>query len=110
MLVQLFMPFFITSVFFVVLVLSFLQKSSCLIWFYVSTFGCFVLSCSDLKEVFKRIIYPVLSWCSSSLGTVGFLFLVMLLGCGLWCLVGFSWLVWNIIQFLSNRVKRKFES
>ena len=60
---------------FVVFVLSFLQKSNCLFWSCLSTFWRFVLLCSDLKVVFKRITYPVLSWCYSSLGTVGFLFL-----------------------------------
>ena len=34
---------FITSVFFVVLVLSPLQKSNCLFWVCLSTFWCFVL-------------------------------------------------------------------
>ena len=63
---------------------------------YLSTFWCFVLFCSDLKVFFKRLIYPVLSWCQSNLGTVGF-FLVMLLGCGLWYLVSLCWLVSIII-------------
>ena len=66
-LVQPFM-LFVTSFFllvfsFVVLVLSFSQKSNSLFWVCFSTFLCFVLLCSDLKVVFKRIIYPVLTWC-----------------------------------------------
>ena len=48
---------------FVVLVMSFSQKSICLFCVCLSTFWCFVLFCSDLKVVFKRIIYQVLSWC-----------------------------------------------
>ena len=62
MLVQLFMLSFITSVFFCCPGLFFLQKSNGLFWVCLSTFWCFVLSGSDLKVVFKRIIYPVLSW------------------------------------------------
>ena len=93
-LIQLFVLFFIISGFFCFLVMSFSQKSNCLFWVSLSTFWCFVFLCSVLKVVFKRIIYLLLSWCSSSLGTVGFLFLVMLLGCGLWCLVSFRWFVW----------------
>ena len=88
----------------VVLVFSFSQKPNCLFRVCISTFWCFVLLCSDLKVVLKRIIYPVLS-----LGIVAFLLLVMMLGCDLWCLVSLRWLVWIIIYFLSNRVKVKFE-
>ena len=56
--------YFLLLVFsFVVLVMSFSQNSNCLFWVYLSTFWCFVLLCSDLKVVFKRIIYPVFSWC-----------------------------------------------
>ena len=44
---------------FVVLVLSFPQKSNCLFWVCLSTFWCFVLLCLDLKLVFRRIFYPV---------------------------------------------------
>ena len=62
-LVQLFVPFLLLVFYFVVLVISFSQKSNCLFWFCLSTYWCFVLLCSDLKVVFKRIIYPVLSWC-----------------------------------------------
>ena len=42
----------------------FLQISNRLFWVCSSTFLCFVFFlCSDLKVVFKRIVYPVLSWC-----------------------------------------------
>ena len=58
-LVQLFMPFFVISVFFCCLILSFLQKSTFLFWVCLTTFWCFVLLCSDLKVVFEKIIYPV---------------------------------------------------
>ena len=61
--VQPFVPFSLLVFSFVVLVVSFSQKSNCLFWVCLSTFWCFVLLCSDLKVVFKRIVYPVLSWC-----------------------------------------------
>ena len=62
-LVQPFVPFLSLVFSFVVLVVSFSQKSKFLFWVCLSTFWCFVLLCSDLKVVFKRIVYPVLSWC-----------------------------------------------
>ena len=96
-LVQTFMPFLLLVFSFVVSVLSFLQISNCSFWVCLPTFWCFVLLCSDSKVVLKRIIYPVLSWCDSSLGAVCFLFLVLLLGCGLWYLVSLRCLVWIII-------------
>ena len=94
---------------FVVLVLSFLQKSNCLFWFCLSTFWCFVLLCSDLKVVFKRIIYPVLSWFLIQFGYHGFIFLSH--AARLWCMV-FSKLALVSLDYyivLSNRVNRKFE-
>ena len=39
----------------------FLKSSNRFFWICLSTFLCFVLLCSDLKVVFKRIVYPVLS-------------------------------------------------
>ena len=42
---------------FVFLVVSFSQKSICLVWVCLSTFWCFMPSFSDLSIVFKRIIY-----------------------------------------------------
>ena len=57
-----FRSFFIIGFFFFVLVVSFSQKSNCLFWVCLSTFWFFFL-CSDLRIVFKRRIYPVLSWC-----------------------------------------------
>ena len=42
---------------FVVLVLSFSQKSNCLVYNCFSTFCCFMLSFLDLSIVFKRINY-----------------------------------------------------
>ena len=45
---------------FVVLVVSFSQKSNCLVWVCLSTFWCFILSFLDLSIVFKRINYRVL--------------------------------------------------
>ena len=57
---------------FVVLVLSFLHKSNCLFWVCLSTFLCFVLLCSDLKVVFKRIIYKLVFF---QFGYRGFSFL-----------------------------------
>ena len=72
---------------FVVLVVSFFQKSICLVWVRLSTFWCFTISFLDLSIVFKRLNYPVHKLVKSGLGTVGFLDPVMLLVCGLWCLV-----------------------
>ena len=45
---------------FVVLVVSFFQKSNCLVLVCISTFWCFILSFLDLSIVFKRINYRVL--------------------------------------------------
>ena len=42
---------------FVVLVVSFSQKSNCLVWVCFSIFWCFILSFLDLSLVFKRINY-----------------------------------------------------
>ena len=53
-LVQFFVPFLLLVSSFVVLVMSFSQKSNCLFWVCLSTFWCFVLLCSDLKIVFKK--------------------------------------------------------
>ena len=59
--VQPFVPF-LTLVFpFKFWLCLFLQNSNRLFWVCPSTFLCFVLLCSDLKVVFKRIVYPVLS-------------------------------------------------
>ena len=74
MLVQLFMPFFITSFFFCSLIFVFSLKIKLFVLGLSFIFlEFFVLLYSDLKVVFKRIFYPVLSWCFSSLGIVGFL-------------------------------------
>ena len=74
MLVQLFMPFFITSIFFYSLIFVFSLKIKLFVLGLSFEFLVFlVLLYSDLKVVFKTIFYPVLSWCFSSLGTVGFL-------------------------------------
>ena len=62
-LVQSFVPFLLLIFSFVVLVVNFSQKSNCLLRVFISIFWCFVLLCSDLKVVFKRKIFPVLSWC-----------------------------------------------
>ena len=59
--VQPFVPFFYWFFPFFVLVVFFSQKSNRFVWVCLSTFWCLVLSCSDLRVVFKRIIYPVLS-------------------------------------------------
>ena len=45
---------------FVVLVVSFSQKSNRLVWVSLSTFWCFTISFLDLSIVFRRINYPVL--------------------------------------------------
>ena len=47
---------------FLFLFVSFFRKTNRLVWVCFSTFLCFIRFCSDLKVVFKRIIYPVLSW------------------------------------------------
>ena len=74
MLVQLFMPFFITSIFFCSLIFVFSLKIKLFVLGLSFDFLVFfVLLYPDLKVVFKRIFYPVLSWCFSGLGTVGFL-------------------------------------
>ena len=96
-LVQPFMLFFISSVFF-----------CCLSYVFFSKIKLFVLSLSFDFLVFCSFVFRLKSslqknnLSSSKLGliqfdTVGFLFLVVLLGCGLWCLVSLRWLVWIII-------------
>ena len=48
--------------FFVFVLVSCSQKSNRLVWVCLSTFLGFTHLLLDLKVVFKRIIYPVLSW------------------------------------------------
>ena len=62
-LVEPFMLFFITIVFFCCLSFVFLSKIKLFVLGLSFAFWCFVLLCSDLKVVFKRINYLVLSWC-----------------------------------------------
>ena len=54
---------FFSGLSYVTSVVSFFQKSNCF-WFgfAFATFLCFVISFLDFIIVFKRIIYPVLSW------------------------------------------------
>ena len=64
MLVQLFMTFFITSIFFCSLIFVFSLKIKLFVLGLSFDFLVFfVLLYLDLKVVFKRIFYPVLSWC-----------------------------------------------
>ena len=75
--VQLFVTFSFRVLLFFVLVVFFSKVES------------FVLGLSfDFFVVFKRIIYPVLIWVQSGLGTVGLSCLVMLLVCDFVALVG----------------------
>ena len=85
MLVQSFMPFNTTSVFF-----------CCISFVFSSKIKLFVLGLSFDFLAFCSFVFRLKSNLSS-LGTVSFLFLVMLLGCGLWYLLSWRWLVWIII-------------
>ena len=60
--VQPFVPFFNWFFPFLSWLCPFFRNSNCLFWVYLLTFLRFDCLCSDLKVVFKRIIYPVLSW------------------------------------------------
>ena len=58
-----FPAFVITGFLFCCLSYVFFSKIKLFVLGLSSTFWCFVLLCSDLKVVFKRTIYPNLSWC-----------------------------------------------
>ena len=85
------------------------SKKCILLWVCLSTFLCFIWLRWDLKVTFKRIIYPVLIWFWSGLGTVGFSWLVMLLVCGFVTLVSFVGYL-NLLSNSSDWVKGKFET
>ena len=61
-LIQLFVPF-LTGFFFCCLSYVFSSIIQLFVLGFFFGFWCFVLLSSDLKVVFKRIIYLVLSWC-----------------------------------------------
>ena len=98
--------------------------------FFITGFFLFFVLVVSLSQKTNRLSFQTLVFCSfvfrleSSLqknnlssselvliqfGYRGFLFLVMLLGCGMWCLVSLRWLVWFIMKHLSNRVKEKLK-
>ena len=102
---------FFCVLFCVTLVVSFFQKLNCF-WFEFVFWLCFLVSYYFFFRLGNRRQKNELSnfkLVQSGLGTVGFLFLVMLLVYGLWylgnCVGQFS-----LIYFLSNRVKEKLET